>query len=85
MGGCLCKTAKEPAERHRPRPSIVLGPIPHDEIIQAVGNGVAEPRFVGCEETVNATFGRLQVRYGYISQRGYYPDGTFQLSFKFEF
>ena len=34
-----------------------------------------EGRIDCIEETKTATFGNLKVRYGYLSQRGYYPDG----------
>lgn len=33
-------------------------------------------RVESIQETKTATFGGLQVRYAYLSQRGYYPDGT---------
>jgi hypothetical protein len=32
-------------------------------------------RVESIQETKTATFGGLQVRYAYLSQRGYYPDG----------
>lgn len=40
-------------------------------------NGGSEPRIVSCEESISAVFGNVKVRYGWMSQRGYYPDGTF--------
>ena len=32
---------------------------------------------IDCGETVEGTFGGVGVRYAYVSQRGYYPDGEF--------
>ena len=75
MGSCLCKEQKQPPQQRRPSAVGTLGPIQsNDRMPQHNG---AEPRFVSCEETISATFGRMQVRYGFISQRGYYPDGEF--------
>lgn len=72
MGSCLCKEQKQPPQQRRPSAVGTLGPIQsNDRMPQHNG---AEPRFVSCEETISATFGRMQVRYGFISQRGYYPD-----------
>lgn len=33
-------------------------------------------RIESINETKTATFGGLQVRYAYLTQRGYYPDGA---------
>jgi hypothetical protein len=35
-----------------------------------------ESRIDAIEHTKSATFGGISVRYAYLSQRGYYPDGT---------
>ena len=34
-----------------------------------------ESRIESIDKTTSATFGGLKVRYAYLSQRGYYPDG----------
>ena len=34
-------------------------------------------RIDSINETRTASFGGVSVRYAYLSQRGYYPDGTF--------
>ncbi len=38
-----------------------------------------DKRIDSINETRKATFGGVSVRYAYLSQRGYYPDGTFCL------
>lgn len=35
-----------------------------------------DKRIDSIKETCTATFGGVNVRYAYLSQRGYYPDGT---------
>ncbi len=77
MGGCISKQARATSPPRRPsvgHPGTGSDNNPTDE-------EPAEPRFVSCEETISTTLGRLQIRYGFISQRGYYPDGEFCRTF----
>jgi hypothetical protein len=39
-----------------------------------------ESRIDAIEHTKSATFGGISVRYAYLSQRGYYPDGMYARS-----
>ena len=39
--------------------------------MRAIGTG-----YECIEKTSSATFGGLKIRYAYLSQRGFYPDGT---------
>ena len=73
MGGCISKQSSQTTSNNTQRRPSVRPGVDSDNI--GTEDDGAEPRFVSCEETISTTLGRLQIRYGYISQRGYYPDG----------
>lgn len=49
---------------------------PNDE---PMSNAEIESRIESIEKTETAVFGGMKIRYAYLSQRGYYPDGEFLL------
>mmetsp|Transcript_2234 Transcript_2234/g.2529 ORF Transcript_2234/g.2529 Transcript_2234/m.2529 type:complete len:755 (-) Transcript_2234:120-2384(-) len=64
MGHCLSKQSA-PANQ---RPTV------NQNRPESDSDNEVEPRFVTSTETKSITLGGLKIRYGYISQRGYYPD-----------
>ncbi len=71
MGNCFGKPSTGRAQLQNPAHSAGHGEVqnPNEQ-----KEGV-EPRFVSCEESINIDVGQFQIRYGFMSQRGYYPDG----------
>lgn len=76
MGICFGKQQQKQQGMKR-RPSAVVSGGLKDAAFLPSEEGEGEPRVISCEESIQTTLGQLNIRYGYISQRGYYPDGTF--------
>ena len=83
MGNCFSDNPKQQKQAQLRRPSSVYtlekakkkakkhkAAFLHDD-----DDGKKEPRIVSCQESISTTLGKMKIRYGYISQRGYYPDG----------
>lgn len=51
-----------------------MGSGPADE---PMSNAEIESRIESIEKTETAVFGGMKLRYAYLSQRGYYPDGEY--------
>ena len=71
MGNCFGKQSKRPVQQ-RTTQSLPARPQQINDLENEEG---VEPRIVSCEESIHMNVGHLQIRYGYMSQRGYYPDG----------
>lgn len=52
------------------------GPRSHTKHDDPLSNDEINKRIDCIKETRTATFGSMTVRYAYLSQRGYYPDGA---------
>ncbi len=80
MGGCSSKENNKGSTEQMQRPTAQnRGSItyirPRDE--KAEGERGMK-RYVSSETSKTLQMGGLNVRYGYMSQRGYYPDGKFE-------
>lgn len=79
MGHCLSSNARNNGARHKTtsRGGDIRssgGGVPYGGGPMS-GRNNTKNRVESIQETKTATFGGLQVRYAYLSQRGYYPDG----------
>ena len=80
MGGCMSREKKSPAvqvlEQIRPRPTAQhRGSITYLKPRDICESEEALQRFRTTEVTESLELGGLYIRYGYMSQRGYYPEG----------
>ncbi len=82
MGNCFGKPSKRPLQNG----ASPARPTRQNDINDpAAGQDGAEPRIISCEESIHVDVGQLRIRYGYMSQRGYYPDGEFDCSPRVKF
>jgi hypothetical protein len=77
MGGCTSKNGKAEEVKYlrpnsHPRKSIIDNQQQVDSRPEPVSNGKDV-----IEESNEIHLGGLNIRYAYVSQRGFYPDGTF--------
>ena len=70
MGNCFSHTKQSRGQAPNSR-SVSRG-VTNDP---SGDNDGAEPRSVGSGESITANIGQFEIRYGYLSQRGFYPDG----------
>ena len=78
MGGCLSreKNAQEQMIAQMSRPTAQhRGSITYLKPRDICENEEALQRFHTIDVTEELELGGLKIRYGYMSQRGYYPDG----------
>ena len=87
MGGCLSREKNDQAQMmaQMSRPTAQhRGSITYLKPRDNCENEEALQRFRSIEVTEALELGGLKIRYGYMSQRGYYPDGEF-VRLKIEF
>lgn len=69
-----CSGSKDADPNQGKRPSA-RNTRPDKKDDPASDSGEGEKRIDSIDETRTANFGGLKVRYAYLSQRGYYPEG----------
>ncbi len=81
MGNCFKKSSQtqpKSVTKVNRRPSAVFSPSAGNPYAPESPTNSQNPRLISSEENLHLQLGRLSIRYGYMSQRGYYPDGKFK-------